>query len=89
VGEEDGKMITIDLSKQQPSLADVLAIAKSEPVVIHSAPGEDYLVEPADEFDREAAALGSSATFMSFLAARSTEAGDISIEDARRRRGME
>ena len=81
-------MITIDLKKQQPSLADVLAIAKSEPVVIHSGPGEDYLLEPADDFDREAAALGSSDTFMSFLAARSKEAGDIPIEEARRKRGM-
>ena len=81
-------MITIDLSKEQPSLADVLAIAKSESVVIHSGPGEDYLLEPADDFDREAAALGSSDKFMSFLAARSKEAGDIPIEEARRKRGM-
>ena len=88
MGEESGKMITIDLSKQQPSLADVLAIAKSEPVVIHSGPGEDYLLEPADDFDREAAALGSSDSFMSFLAARSKEVGDIPIEEARRKRSM-
>jgi hypothetical protein len=82
-------MITIDLNKQQPSLADVLAIARSEPVVIHSGPGEDYLLEPADEFDREAAALGSSDKFLSFLAARAKEAGDIPIEEVRRNRGME
>jgi len=54
---------TIDLGKEQPSLADVLTLAKSEPVVIHSGPGEDYLIEPADELDREAAAQGSSERF--------------------------
>jgi len=79
---------TIDLDKEQPSLADVLTLAKSEPVVIHSGPGEDYLLESADEFDREAAALGGSERFLSFLQARSNEAGDISIDEIRKKHGM-
>ena len=81
-------MRTIDLGKEQPSLADVLMLAKSEPVVIHSGPGEDYLLEPADEFDREAAALGGSERFLSFLQARSNEAGDIPINEVRNKRGL-
>ena len=81
-------MKTIDLGKEQPSLADVLMLAKSGPVVIHSGPGEDYLLEPADEFDREAAALGGSERFLSFLQARSNEAGDIPISEVRNKRGL-
>lgn len=81
-------MRTIDLAKEQPSLADVLTLAKSEPVVIHSGPGEDYLLEPTDEFDREAAALGGSEKFLSFLQARSSEPGDIPLADVRKKRGM-
>ena len=81
-------MKTIDLGKEQPSLADVLTLAKTEPVVIHSGPGEDYLLEPADGFDREAAALGGSERFLSFLEARSNEAGDIPINDVRKKRGL-
>ena len=79
---------TIDLGKEQPSLADVLTLAKSEPVVIHSGPGEDYLIEPADDFDREAAALGGSEKFMSFLQARSNEAGDIPLAEVCKKRGL-
>ena len=81
-------MKTIDLSKEQPSLADVLALAKSEPVVIHSGSGEDYLLEQADELDREAAALGGSEKFMSFLEARSNESEEIPITEVRKKHGM-
>lgn len=81
-------MKTVDLSREQPSLADVLALAKSESVVIHSSSGEDFLLEQADEFDREAAALGGSEKFMSFLATRSNESSDIPISEVREKRGM-
>ena len=81
-------MKTIDLSKDQPTLADVLLLAKSEPVVIHSGPGEDYLLEPADEFDREAALLGGSERFLSFLQSRSQEGGDIPLADVRKKHGL-
>jgi len=50
--------------------------------------GEDFLVEPADEFDKEIASLGSSERFMSFLEARSKEAGDLPIADVRKKRGI-
>ncbi len=81
-------MKTVDLSREQPSLAEVLALAKSESVVIHSTTGEEFLVEAADEFDREAASLGGSEKFMSFLANRSGETDDIPLGDVRKKRGM-
>ena len=81
-------MKTIDLSKGQHSLSEVLTLAKSEAVLIHSAWGEDFVLEHADEFDREAAALGSSKKFSSFLEARSNETGDIPISKVREKRGI-
>lgn len=81
-------MKRIDLSKGQHSLSEVLTLAKSEAVLIHSAPGEDFILEQADDFDREAAALGSSEKFLSFLEARSTETGDIPISKIRGKRAM-
>jgi hypothetical protein len=49
-----------------------------------------FLLEQADEFDREVAALGSSGKFMSFLDARSKEKEeqDISLSEARSKRGL-
>jgi hypothetical protein len=81
-------MKRIDLTKEQHSLTDVLTLAKSEAVLIHSPSGEDFVLESADEFDREVAALGASEKFASFLEARSKETGDISLEEVRRKRGM-
>jgi len=49
---------------------------------------ENDLLEQADEFDREVAALGSSDKFMSFLDARSKEEKDIPLSEARSKRGL-
>ncbi len=81
-------MKTIDLREGQHSLGEVLALAKSEAVLIHSTSGDDFLVEQADDFDREVAALGSSDKFMSFLEARAKETGDVPIEEIRRAHGL-
>lgn len=80
-------MKRIDLSKEHHSLSEVLTLAKSEAVLIHSPSGEDFVLESADEFDREVAALGASEKFTSFLDARSKETGDISMREVRRKRG--
>ena len=83
-------MRTVDLSKEKHSLKELLALAKSETLLIRSPSGEDFLLEQADEFDREVAALGSSGNFMSFLDARSKEKEeqDISLSEARSKRGL-
>ena len=79
-------MMTIDLSKKEHSLAELLALAKSEAVLIHSASGEDFVLEQADEFDREVVARGRSEKFMAFLERRSSETGDIALDTVRKRR---
>jgi hypothetical protein len=81
-------MKKIDLTKEHRSLSEVLTYAKSETVLIHSASGEDFVLEPADEFDREVAALGASEKFASFLNARAKETGDVPLRKVRQRRGM-
>jgi hypothetical protein len=81
-------MKTVDLCKEQRSLVEVLALAKSDTVIIHTDSGEDFLLEHADEFDREAAELGGSEKFMSFLEGRSKETGDIPIGKIRESRGL-
>lgn len=80
-------MKTIDLSKGKHSVAELLALAKSGTVLIHSPSGDDFLLEQADEFDREVAALGRSDKFMSFLKQRSEETGDLPIGKVREKRG--
>ena len=78
-------MKTIDLSKGRHSLSEVLKLAKAEAVLLHSSSGEDFLIEHADEFDREVAALGRSAKFSAFLEARSKETGGLPLREVGRK----
>ncbi len=81
-------MKTIDLRKGKHSLNEILTLAKSGAVLIRSAFGENFLLEPADEFDLEVAALGGSKKFTSFLDARSKEAEDMPISQVREKHGL-
>ena len=83
-----GIMKTIDLKKEKRSLADLLSLAKRESVLIHSPSGEDFLLEQADDFDREVAALGGSDKFMAFLNSRSQEKDDKNLDEIRKKRGI-
>ncbi len=81
-------MRTIDLNKGEHSLREVLGLAKSQAVLIRSGAGENFVLERADEFDREVAALGSSRKFLAFLRERSKETGRASLEQVRAKRGV-
>ena len=80
-------MKKVDLAKERLSLTEVLTYAKTDTVLIRSTSGEDFVLESADEFDREVAALGASEKFASFLDARSRETGDLPLREVRHRRG--
>lgn len=81
-------MTTIDLSTRKHTLSEVLTLARSGSVLIRSASGEDFLLEQADELDREVAALGASDEFMSFLAERAKEEASVSLAEMRKKRGF-
>ena len=78
-----GNMKTVDLTTEKHTLADVLELARAEDVLIHSASGGDFLLERADEFDREVGALGASDKFMSYLNARSEESEELTLKQVR------
>jgi hypothetical protein len=73
-------MITLDLRQQTLTVEELLHLASSDSVLIRSDGGQEFILESADEFEREVARLGSSEKFMQFLAERSKEAGAIPLE---------
>src|SRR5216117_1187901 len=73
-------MKTVNLSKESLSVNELLTMAREKSVLLVSADGTTYLLEEADDFDREVAVLGNSDRFMRFLKKRSREKGVISIE---------
>ena len=73
-------MKTVNLNKESPSVGELLAMARKKSVLLLSRDGASFVLEGADEFDREVAELGTSARFMKFLRERSQEKGETSIE---------
>lgn len=74
-------MKTIDLRRQEVSLDELLRSIGGDVVRIISKDGEEFVLEAADAFKREAGELGRSAKFKAFLAERSAEPGRISLAD--------
>lgn len=74
-------MKTIDLRHQQISIDELLKSVGDDPVRITSKDGSEFILEPADAFEREARELGQSPQFLSFLAARSAEPGRIALSE--------
>ena len=73
-------MKTINLTQESPSLNDLLALARNDSVRLVSEEGTTFVLEEADDFDREVTELGQSKRFKKFLDDRATEKGVVSIE---------
>src|SRR3970040_143973 len=73
-------MKTVNLNKESPSVGDLLAMARTKSVLLVSKEGMMFVLEEADDFDKEVAELGNSEKFMRFLKKRSKERGVTSIE---------
>ncbi|MCU0491362.1 MAG: hypothetical protein MUD01_07235 [Chloroflexaceae bacterium] len=78
-------MVTIHLEQQKITLEDLLRAAQTQPVLIVTAEGQEYVLEAADEFEREVAELSKSQKFMNFLGKRRKEAGRIPLAEIERR----
>lgn len=81
-------MITIDLRKKKHSIDELLALAKSEPLIIYDKDGKNYVLEETDEFEKEVKELGSSENFMKFLNERSKEKETIPLSSITKKLGI-
>lgn len=74
-------MTTLDLREQRVTVNQLMKLARSGSVLIVTQDGREFLLEEADDFDREVALLGQSDEFMSFLEKRSREKATISLDE--------
>lgn len=75
----------VDLRVQHLTIDELFEAAASEAVHVIAKDGTIYVLEAADEFEREVAQFGQSKRFMAFLAERAQETGGISLEEAIKR----
>ena len=77
-------MKTLDLTQQRVTVEELLKMAESEALRIVSSDGVAFVLEEADDFDREVELLGKSEEFARFLSERAREPATTSLEDYRR-----
>jgi hypothetical protein len=78
-------MITLDLRQQAITVDELFQLASADSVLVRNHDGGEFVVEPADAFDREVAELRQSDKFMTFLGERCKEKGSVSLEEIERR----
>jgi hypothetical protein len=78
---------TLDLARKPITLEELLKLAAGDSVRIVTADGHAFVLEDADEFEKEVQLLGKSKRFRRFLKERSKEAATTSLEDYRRSLG--
>jgi hypothetical protein len=77
-------MKMIELTENEPTLDEVVDLAKDELVVLRRPDGSLFAVAPVDDFDVEVELLKNNAEFMTFLKQLSQEPAAISLQDFRK-----
>lgn len=75
-------MKTLALSTHAASLADLLAMAREDNVLVTTKEGESFLISSADDFDSEVELLRRNHAFLALLDKLKADRDTISLEDA-------
>ena len=74
-------MRTVNLEKENLDLHAVIDLAGKGPVVLLTPDGREFVLAPADDFDREVEALRGSQAFQRFLDERSRSPQRIPLDE--------
>jgi hypothetical protein len=74
-------MTSIDLRQNSITVEELLHLANNDQVVIIAADGREFVLEEADDFEKEVIALGRSEKFVDFLKKRAQEPATTSLDE--------
>jgi hypothetical protein len=77
-------MKTLDLGRKTITLEELLKLASTGTVRIVTPEGHAFILEDAEDFEKEVKLLGKSKKFQRFLKERSAEEATTSLEDYRK-----
>ena len=77
-------MKTVDLATHKLDLHHIIEFAASEPVLLLTGDGKEFIVSPADDFEAEVEALRSSQSFQAFLDRRMESQERIPLDEIER-----
>ena len=81
-------MRTLDVSKELPSVKDLLELAGGENLILRTAEGREFILAEIDDFDRELELVRQSKELMEFLEQRSLEEKTFTLSEVREKLGL-
>lgn len=82
-------MKTIKVSKQSKTLNALLKRAREENVILRSAEGDEFILAEIDDFNREIELTRDNKQLMRLLERRAKQKATVSLEEVKRRLGIE
>lgn len=81
-------MRTLDVSKESPSVKELLELASDENVILRTSEGREFVVAEIDDFDRELELVRQNEELMEFLRLRSAEENTFTLSEVREKLGL-
>jgi len=80
---------TIDFAPAPPDVARLLDQARNDDLIVRLPDGSEFLLVAIDDFDQEIVRTRNNPRLMALLDARAKETATISLDEVKRRLGME
>ncbi len=81
-------MRTIEVSRRARVLNALLKRARHENVILRSAEGNEFILAPIDDFNREIELTRQNKQLMKLLTSRARKKATVPLEEAKRRLGL-
>ncbi len=82
-------MKTIKVSKQSKTVNALLKRAREENVILRSPEGDEFILAEIDDFNREIELTRDNKQLMRLLERRAKQKATVSLEEVKRRLGIE
>jgi hypothetical protein len=80
---------TIDFAPAPPDVARLLDQARNDDLIVRLPDGSEFLLVAIDDFDQEIVRTRNNPRLMALLDARAKETATVSLDEVKRRLGME
>jgi hypothetical protein len=80
---------TIDFAPAPPDVASLLDQARNDDLIVRLPDGSEFLLVAIDDFDQEIVRTRNNPRLMALLDARAKETATVSLDEVKRRLGME
>ena len=82
-------MKTIDFAPAPPDVARLLDQARHDDLIVRLPDGSEFLLVAIDDFDQEIVRTRNNPRLMALLDARAKETATVSLDEVKRRLGVE